>query len=340
MPPRSSASRSPAPTRRANIVGEPGKTAIEIAASDVTLDLRGFELRGVAGSLSGVRVAGGQRGVRVHGGAARDWPGVGVDVSDALAVALDDLSALGCGTGILAANQARLTRCLAGECVGSGIAVGQGCLIADCLSRFNGGSGFYVLEGSRLERCTAELNGSDGFYLDGDAARVVESSAIGNGRHGVAAIYGATLERVTADLNLARGIWSLGAMDARACRAAANAEAGLYLGAGSRAVDCLVHANGQDGIRIEGDGELRNNLARGQAAGAGLRVVGANHRVCDNHLVGNAVGLAVEGTGNLVIRNSAAGNRSAYAIAPGNAVGPILNAATIGAATNPFANFE
>jgi hypothetical protein len=41
-----------------NITGVTARHGIEIVASNVTLDLRGFEVRGVAGSLNGIRVEG------------------------------------------------------------------------------------------------------------------------------------------------------------------------------------------------------------------------------------------------------------------------------------------
>jgi hypothetical protein len=48
----------------------------------------------------------------------------------------------------------------------------------------------------------------------------------------------------------------------------------------------------------------------------------------------------VDGTGDLIIRNSSNGNATPYNIAAGNAVGPIVTAATIAANSNPHANYD
>src|SRR5689334_9534591 len=53
----------------APITGVPGRSAIEIAASDVTLDLSGFALAGVPGALDGVRITGSPANITIRHGA-------------------------------------------------------------------------------------------------------------------------------------------------------------------------------------------------------------------------------------------------------------------------------
>ena len=66
-----------------NLMGVAGQDGITIAASDVTLDLMGFALTGVAGSLKGVRISGGAFNIAVRNGTVRSWGGEGVDAASA-----------------------------------------------------------------------------------------------------------------------------------------------------------------------------------------------------------------------------------------------------------------
>jgi len=58
-----------------NITDSSAKHGIEIVASNVTLDLRGFEVRGVAGSLNGIRVEGTRSGITVTDGSVTNGAG-------------------------------------------------------------------------------------------------------------------------------------------------------------------------------------------------------------------------------------------------------------------------
>ena len=53
--------------------GAAGEHGITIDSDDVTLDLNGFTLRGVPGSLDGVHVSAGRTGITIRNGALRDW---------------------------------------------------------------------------------------------------------------------------------------------------------------------------------------------------------------------------------------------------------------------------
>ncbi len=77
-----------------NITGVAGKSGIEVAADDVTIDLAGFELIGVIGSLDGIHVQP-VRGFTVSNGTVRDWGRIGVDAGAAEDSQLIDLEMRG-----------------------------------------------------------------------------------------------------------------------------------------------------------------------------------------------------------------------------------------------------
>src|SRR6476659_10541606 len=68
----------------ANVTGVNAKHGVETAASGVTLDLNGFDLLGVPGSLDGVLVTlANAINVNVRNGSIRSWGGSGINLLDA-----------------------------------------------------------------------------------------------------------------------------------------------------------------------------------------------------------------------------------------------------------------
>src|SRR6185503_1887400 len=65
-----------------NITGVAGKHGIEVAASNVTIDMRGFEMAGVPGSLAGFDLnndaVGGLLGIVIFDGSIRNWGNDGI----------------------------------------------------------------------------------------------------------------------------------------------------------------------------------------------------------------------------------------------------------------------
>ena len=76
------------------------------------------------------------------------------------------------------------------------------------------------------------------------------------------------------------------------------------------------------------DNNLRNN-------DVGIYAVGGSNRIEGNHVTDGGTGVKVDGTTNVIIKNSAQGYRAPYEIVPGNDVGPIGTAAS---STSPWAN--
>lgn len=123
-----------------NVTGESGKSGIEIAASDVTLDLNGFALIGVSGTLKGIS-AGGSR-LSIFNGTIRNWDGGGVSGASARSL---------------------FAHLRVSDNGSNGLLVGEHCIIVDCTAAWNAGWGFQTSDYTVVERCTAEANGIGGF---------------------------------------------------------------------------------------------------------------------------------------------------------------------------------
>jgi hypothetical protein len=111
----------------ANLIGSSGLDGITIETDDVTLDLNGFTLTGVAGSLDGIKVLPDnpipfpRQNLKVHNGAVRNWGGGGVTGETLLNAQFSDLRIFNNG--------------------GHGIAVGPACQVRRCFVKGNIGSG-------------------------------------------------------------------------------------------------------------------------------------------------------------------------------------------------------
>jgi len=71
-----------------------------------------------------------------------------------------------------------------------------------------------------------------------------------------------------------------------------------------------------------------------------------DNRTESNHVTDNDIGIDVDGTGNIITKNTASGNGTNYDIAASNSYGPIVNVSEVGdisGTTNsdhPWADFE
>jgi hypothetical protein len=323
------------------ITGVPGKSGIEIAASNVTLDLRGFTLAGVSGAIDGVRVTQAVSGLTIGHGAARAWPAIAFNVVQAPGSVLRDLRADNSDSGILAGASTQILGCIAQNNMLAGIAAGTNCLFADCLAQSNHTDGYYLSDGATAERCAAIANGSDGFYLDGDACTVRNSIARSNSGGGVVAIYSCTVDGVTAEYNSISGISAAGAARILNCTAHANNQGGISVADDSSVSRCRVDSNTLFGIKARSRCVVDSNLCSdshgfGQGPGAAIYCTGPSNRVDSNTLSTSDVGLKADGASNLIVRNDLIGNTVALDLVPGQAAGSIVSTPS----ADPWANIQ
>lgn len=144
---------------------------IEIAASDVSLDLNGFAVVGVGGTggfQAGLQAATpASSRVRVSNGTVRAWRSAGVALVARSQVS-DIISEGNAGFGIICGNECIVSRCIAVGNTGTGIAVGSNCTLLQCVSQTNTGHGFTGSGSSVAALCTANANTLDG--MNGFAA--------------------------------------------------------------------------------------------------------------------------------------------------------------------------
>ncbi|HVZ94465.1 MAG TPA: right-handed parallel beta-helix repeat-containing protein [Phycisphaerales bacterium] len=162
-----------------NVMGQSGKIGIEIASSGVTIDLMGFELLGVPGSLEGVRATVLSKSVAIRNGSVRSWGGSGVHLGMSSGAQLENIRSIGNGNhGINLNSNSTIVGCTATENAQIGIIAGSQVVIDRCVSSSNGNEGILVSTTGVVRSCSIFFNTSHG--LEVGSYTVVEGCTVNN----------------------------------------------------------------------------------------------------------------------------------------------------------------
>ncbi|MEZ6165563.1 MAG: hypothetical protein R3B67_14150 [Phycisphaerales bacterium] len=293
-----------------------GKTGIEIASSNVSIDLMGFHITGGSGTVDGIGTAGSSdpENIRICNGVVRGWGRLGIRIGFTTAspgVILDRIVSSGNGT--------------------HGIYAGKDSVLHHCIATDNGDYGFLAGANITMHACSAAGNAGTGIYVSSNST-LMQSVARNNGEHGIECAQSCIVHR---------------------CAARENDLSGFSIGSQSVIAECVAAANKDDGIRCIGNTIIRGNQCSSNANtsfnGVGIRISGGNNRIEDNNCVSNNIGLYAAGAGNFIARNSCSDNTLNWSIVSGN-VCLIVQAANSGSitgnsggvspgSTNPNANY-
>jgi parallel beta-helix repeat protein len=171
-----------------NITGVAAKHGIEIAASGVTLDLNGFELQGVAGSLDGVSATvASLTNITVVNGSVRSWGDEGIDLwtfSVTTCRVADLLARANAGSGISAREACAFFNCSASQNTNMGINTGDGCTITNCSAYQNTFVGISAGQGCTVSNCSAYINTGTGISVN-NGCTVADCTVRGNTLDGI-----------------------------------------------------------------------------------------------------------------------------------------------------------
>lgn len=288
-----------------NVRGVKDKYGIAIAASGVTLDLNGFDVVGVPGSLDGIAaVVDDLRNIAVVGGSVRQWAGDGVDLASASPTncLLQDLRVSdNTGHGLVVGSSSTVRECVARSNIGSGFVAGARSSVIDCTSSGNGvgsvpGHGIVVGSSSTVADCTAVANGTGPGggtgILAGQTSMVRDCVADGNGSEH------------------------------------AGLRHGIEVSSGSTVAGCSVTRNKGDGIRASAQCLILGNkcVSNGDGGdGAAIHITGTRNRIESNQCDASDRGIDVDADENIIIRNTCTNNAVNWDIAANNVFGPIID---------------
>jgi parallel beta-helix repeat protein len=174
-----------------NVTASTGKAAIEIAASNVTIDLSGYSITTLS-NLAAIRLSlSGRTNISVRNGhIGPAGTGGGIDLTPLL------------GTQTVGGS---IENVHVTGTEGTGIQVGDGVVLIGCTASNNTKIGFQVGKGCVISSCAALDNGEDGFRT-GDGCVVSDGVAAENGFRGVVTSEGCTVSRCVVKSNREGGI--------------------------------------------------------------------------------------------------------------------------------------
>lgn len=190
-----------------NVFGVAGKSGIQIASNNVTLDLNGYTLYGGFGTLDGVSVFAFRRNVVIRNGLLFDWNQHGVFAQMASGL-IENLVVLNSGGwGVYCDNFAYAAQISNCQTVFNGLKVGatggiyaDSAVVESCVSTYNSGAGIQVMNRSVVRNNRCDENGDNagvgslgrGIYVTGDGNRI-EDNAVTKSPIGVEATGSGTL---------------------------------------------------------------------------------------------------------------------------------------------------
>ncbi|NUQ67479.1 MAG: right-handed parallel beta-helix repeat-containing protein [Phycisphaerales bacterium] len=279
---------------------------LEIAASNVTVDLNGFRISGSAGTIDGIFIAPGVTNVRIRNGSVVFFSQDGIDLTGVTGCVVEDVTV--------------------SNCSGTGIRAGQGTLLTRCIANNNGGEGFNLPSAAVATECTARANSTYGFFGSG-AAQITHCGAHANGNSGIYVTTGSLVSDCTASSNGSYGI-------------------GMVLNADAVTItNNSCNTNTVGGILVAGNALVKGNSVTSNPNVTNILLTGSGARVEGNTTRGTgfAVSSAVGAADNFVIGNwhySGNGSNGFSGLAAAtNVVGPVVTTAGTITTTNPWANF-
>jgi hypothetical protein len=331
-----------------NVAGVANKHSILILASNVTIDLNGFTIKGISTSRDGIRGEGSLTNIRIRNGMVRDHGLNGISMPLSRSTTVENVQAVSNGgDGISAGFRAILNTVESASNAGAGFHLSEISIVTDCIAEFNAVGFRQVGPNTRIENCISRFNNFTGFeVIDGTA--VSDCTASSNGQHGFKLNGGRiTLERCMAELNVRNGFIVSGYDHLMShCQARQNGQStntsGFYSSDGANHAysncmsyynalhgfesasqrtdykECTAMENGSDGIRAAGvtvriqDSRLEANSQRGLDVGAGSSI--------DRVMIrgGTSDGIRINGNGNATIRHCHVQNTGGIGAVLGN----------------------
>jgi hypothetical protein len=176
-----------------NLVGEQFKYAIAIEASNVALDLNGFEISGTGldeHDFAAIRVFDSASNVRIANGSIVNWPGPGMDARSASWITVSGLGVFGSdfADAIMVGEHGHVHDCIASSRFVAIIA-GPGSRVENCRASSLNGDGIQIGEGGQVLNCSVITGFVSGVSIQGAGAHVVGCDIRGVGVANGAGVY-------------------------------------------------------------------------------------------------------------------------------------------------------
>src|SRR5258705_1663286 len=165
----------------ANLTGVPFNYGITISANDISLDLNGFALIGVANSYSGVGLSGLCTNLHIFNGVVRNWGNHGLSLGSGFHVRLEGLSVCQNAIAGVILNYGTIQNCTVAENGNDGIRLYDRCLAINNFISGNASYGIFVsFNNNQIESNQLQANGNYGIYNTGANTLIIKNTARGH----------------------------------------------------------------------------------------------------------------------------------------------------------------
>jgi len=192
-----------------NLQGVSGQDGITVKADNVTIDLNGFALIGVAGSGAGISLGvPSSRNLTIRNGTIRDWSSQGINAGFSLNVLFEDLLVSGNGNDGIVAGAGLIRHVLARANAARGIAIQDitGGTIEDCQVIENLATGIVIYYNGIVTNNNVYHNSAWGILAVNTGNRIDGNHVVANGSYGlISVVTGNIFVRNTAIGNVGGG---------------------------------------------------------------------------------------------------------------------------------------
>ncbi len=301
-----------------NITGVSGQHGIAINADNVTIDMNGFSLIGVEGSLTAMQPGGAsnRHNLRVLNGKISDWGQFGIVFFEDDDCSVENVHVRNVGRdGFLMGDRARVINCsaiLTGE---DGFELGASAVVESSTADMNAESGFVVGSSSVVRGSVASNNGIDGFIGLGTSCLFTDSISFGNLGQGFVGPVGSTADHCVSRDNGGNGFRFSNGANITNCTSRFDVGHGIFVDVHSKVSNCTVTEPGMRGITAGTVATIVNNTVRG-AGTIGIRADGSS--IVDSCAVASCVEEGVLLVGQeCVVVNTASNNNGGDGIVSG-----------------------
>lgn len=341
-----------------HIDGVAGKNGIKINARNVTLDLSGFTLRGVDGSLDAIRLTSSSGAVVIQNGIIQSWGGSGINGPACYGSQVRNLTinAMQGGAGVVLGYQSLADNVSTESTKVAGILLGANSAATHCVVGSVGPLDTpyddYVsgITADTVTACTVSnligLPTSDGVYaisaktVENCTVRSVSANGASNGS-GISAhvVRGSQVELVNGAADQTSGIVGVTVHDSFVVDVSGPNSAGI------RAFGYGLHAHHNRLVRcgiVTGPGArvVENSITLNPGSGTGILAESSSSVIDGNHVVGGNTGIWVTTANNRVVRNFVSASTTKYSIAAGNQAPAAIVTADDITTASPWANFS
>jgi parallel beta-helix repeat protein len=203
-----------------------------------------------------------------------------------------------------------------------------------------GGSGTNVYAQTLdLSQLASEFNGGDGIGWSGNATTISQCRSFWNTGDGFHSLSAANITGCVAELNTGDG-FEIGPGRISNCTVISGSGRGIVTSGPCQIADCSIAA-ALDGIAIGSNCVVERNRVTSSSTHFAIHATSSGNKIDGNDVASSLVGIQVDASsGNIVVRNTAHGNTTAFTVPASNFTGPVVTSAAGVAAASPWANFS